>query len=187
MNKERCSWCLSDPLYVDYHDREWGIPQHDERILFEFLILEGAQAGLSWLTVLKKRERYRAVLDSFDPEVIARYDKKKVAALMADAGIIRNRLKIEAAIGNARAYLNLRQTQGGLDPFLWKFVGGKPRLNRWKSLKQLPAKTPESDAMSKELKQAGFRFVGSTICYALMQACGLVNDHLVSCSFYRSR
>ncbi len=181
MTKQRCPWCLSDPIYTQYHDEEWGVPQHNERVLFEFLILEGAQAGLSWLTVLKKRPHYRKIFDGFDPAKIARYDKKKFAALMADAGIIRNRLKIESTIDNAKIYLKLLEKEGGLDPFLWKFVSGRPIRNRWASMKQIPTRTPESDAMSKSLKQLGFRFVGSTICYAFMQACGLVDDHLTDC------
>ncbi len=181
----RCGWATNDPLYERYHDEEWGVPQHDDQRLFEMLILEGAQAGLSWITILRKREAYRKAFDGFDAEKIARYGAKKRAALLADAGIVRNRLKIDAAIGNAQAYLALREEHGSLDSFLWDFVDGKPIVNRWRSLKEVPASTPESDAMSKELKKRGFRFVGSTILYAFMQACGLVNDHVHDC--FRSK
>jgi DNA-3-methyladenine glycosylase I len=177
----RCGWATSDPLYIAYHDEEWGQPSHDDRHLFEMLILEGAQAGLSWITILKRREGYRKAFEGFDPERIARYGEKDVARLMADSGIIRNRAKVEAAIKNARACLTLREEAGGLSPFLWQFVGGEPRVNRWKTLKEVPAETPESKAMSKELKRRGFGFVGSTICYAFMQATGMVNDHLEGC------
>ena len=180
----RCPWAKSE-LSTRYHDEEWGRPLHDERALFEFLILEGAQAGLSWETILGKRENYRRAFDGFDAEKIARYKQPKVDQLLADAGIVRNRLKIAATIDNAKAYLTLREELGGLDPYLWQFVGGKPKVNRFESMKDVPAKTPESDAMSKDLKRRGFRFVGSTICYALMQATGMVNDHLVSCFRYR--
>lgn len=177
----RCSWCGSDPLYVAYHDREWGVPLHDDRRLFEFLILDGAQAGLSWLTILRKREHYRRAFEGFDPERIASYGARDVARLLADPGIVRNRLKIESAIRNARACLKLCEVHGSLDRFLWAFVGGRPRQNTWKSLAEIPARTAESDAMSRALKAAGLNFVGSTICYAFMQAAGLVNDHVVGC------
>jgi DNA-3-methyladenine glycosylase I len=176
----RCSWATT-PAYVAYHDTEWGVPQHDDRVLFEFLLLEGAQAGLSWLTILNKRENYRRAFDGFDAEKIARYGDRKVAALLADAGIVRNRLKIAAAIRNARAFLAVREEFGTFDRYIWQFTGGRTIVNRWRTLKQLPARTPESDAMSRDLKARGFTFVGSTICYAHMQATGMVNDHLVSC------
>lgn len=178
---QRCTWAGNDPLYRAYHDTEWGVPVDDPRTLFEFLILEGAQAGLSWITVLRKREHYRAVFDGFDPERIARYDDAKKAALLADPGIIRNRMKIDAAIGNARAWLALREA--GIDPvaWLWQFVDGEPRQNGHASLAEVPASTPLSDAMSKTLKARGFKFVGSTICYAFMQAVGMVNDHPIEC------
>ena len=176
----RCSWATNE-LNIPYHDEEWGVPVHDERKWFEFLVLEGAQAGLSWDTILRKRARYREVFDGFDVEKVARYDKKKVRELLRDAGIVRNRLKIEAAISNARAFLKVREEFGTFDAYVWQFVSGKPKQNAWKTHKRLPAKTAESDALSKDLRKRGFRFVGSTICYALMQATGLVNDHLVSC------
>lgn len=177
----RCGWVGTDPLYLDYHDREWGVPVRDPRLLFEFLVLEGAQAGLSWLTVLKKRAHYRAVFDGFDPFRIAAWDDAKKAALLADAGIIRNRAKIDAAIVNARAWLALQQE--GQDPveWLWAFVDGVPRQNLWSALADVPVTTPESDAMSRALKARGFKFVGSTICYAFMQATGMVNDHTRDC------
>lgn len=176
----RCSWATNE-LNIPYHDQEWGVPVHDERKWFEFLILEGAQAGLSWDTILRKRERYREVFDGFDAGKVARYDKNKVRELLRDEGIVRNRLKIEAAISNAQAFLKVQEEFGSFDAFVWKFVGGKPKQNAWKMPKRLPAKTSESDALSKDLRKRGFRFVGSTICYALMQATGMVNDHLVSC------
>ena len=176
----RCSWAKSE-LSIPYHEREWGVPAHDDRVLFEFLILEGAQAGLSWSTILKKRENYRAALDQFDARRIAKYDDRKVAQLLADPGIVRNRLKIAATIRNAKACLEVQKEFGSFDQYLWQFIGGQPRQNAWTSLKQVPAKTPESDAMSKDLLQRGFKFVGSTICYALMQAVGMVNDHPVDC------
>lgn len=178
---KRCSWCGDDPLYVAYHDTEWGVPCHDERTLFEFLILEGAQAGLSWITILRKRENYRRAFDGFDPEKIARYGEKEVARLLADAGIVRNRLKIAAAIDNARATLALYESGGSLDALFWRHVDGKPVINRWKRLDQVPVFTPTAAALSKELKQRGFRFVGPTVIYAHMQATGMVNDHLVTC------
>lgn len=176
-----CPWCVGFDLYREYHDNEWGKPLHDDRALFELLILEGAQAGLSWATVLKKREHYRKVFDGFRPEIIAAYDDAKVAELLADPGIIRNRAKVAATIQNARSYLALTQTGRTFSEFLWGFVGGRPIQNAWGSLSEVPAKTAQSDAMSKALSRAGFKFVGSTICYAFMQASGMVNDHLVSC------
>lgn len=178
---ERCPWCEGFDLYRDYHDFEWGVPLHDERALFELLILEGAQAGLSWATVLKKRQHYRCVFDGFEPELIANYDALKVAALLADPGIIRNRAKVAAAIGNARAFLALKAGGQSFNDFLWRFVDGQPIQNRWRSMAEVPTKTAQSDAMSKALLRAGFKFVGSTICYAFMQASGMVNDHLLSC------
>ena len=177
----RCAWAGDDPLYRRYHDEEWGVPVHDERALFEFLLLEGAQAGLSWITILRKRERYREVFDGFDPALIARYGEAKVAALLADAGIVRNRLKVRAAVANARAALAVQAEFGSLDTYLWQFVGGKPIRNRWSAQRAVPASTPESDAMSKALKKRGFTFVGTTICYAFMQATGMVDDHIVTC------
>lgn len=181
---KRCAWAGTDPLYVAYHDTEWGVPLHDDRRLFELLVLEGAQAGLSWITVLRKREAYRAAFDDFDPERIARYDRRRVAALLRDPGIVRNRAKVEATVGNARALLRLVGETGSFDGHLWSFVGGRPRVNRFRSLKQVPPETEESRAMSRDLKRRGFRFVGPTICYAFMQASGMVNDHLTSCFRY---
>ena len=181
-NVVRCRWA-GNPLNIPYHDEEWGVPVHDERKWFEFLILEGAQAGLSWDTVLRKRERYREVLDHFDPKQVARYDARKVRSLLADPGIIRNRLKIAAAIGNAQAFLKVQQEFQTFDAYVWRFVDGQPKQNAWK--RKVPARTKESDALSKDLAQRGFRFVGSTICYALMQATGMVNDHAVSCYRYQ--
>ena len=178
---KRCGWGESDPLYLRYHDKEWGVPLHNDRRLFEMLILEGTQAGLSWLIVLRKREEYRKAFDNFDACRIARYTEKRVQNLLSNPGIIRNRLKITAAIDNARAFLKVQEEFGSFDKFLWSFVGGKPRQNRFKRLQEIPTRTPESDAMSRELKKRGFRFVGSTICYAFMQAVGMVNDHLASC------
>ena len=177
---DRCPWAKTD-LYVHYHDTEWGVPVHDDRLLFEFLILEGAQAGLSWETILNKRESYRAAFDHFDPATVAKYGQKKRKNLLADAGIVRNRLKIEAAIQNAQMFLAVQEEFGTFDEYIWGFVGREPKQNAWKSIKEVPAKTPESDAMSKDLKRRGFKFVGSTICYAYMQAVGMVNDHLVEC------
>lgn len=181
----RCTWAGSDPLYLAYHDEEWGVPSFDDRHLFEMLILEGSQAGLSWITILKKRENYRAAFDGFDPARIVRYGPKKIEALLQNPGIVRNRLKVTAAIRNARAYLDVVEEVGSFHAYLWQFTSGKPIVNRWKTLKQLPAKTAESDAMSKALKKRGFSFVGSTICYAFMQATGMVNDHVVDCFRYR--
>ncbi|MBD1910310.1 MULTISPECIES: DNA-3-methyladenine glycosylase I [unclassified Leptolyngbya] len=180
----RCAWVTSDPLYLDYHDHEWGVPVHDDTRLFEFLILEGAQAGLSWLTVLRKREAYREAFDGFDVEAIAHYDDAKIATLLTNASIIRNRLKVEAAVRNARAVLKIRQEFGSLDRYLWQFVDGQPIVNAWKSIAEVPAETPESRAMSKDLRKRGCNFVGPTICYALMQACGFVNDHTTDCFRY---
>lgn len=179
-DKIRCSWCMKDQLYMDYHDQEWGIPVHDDQKLFEMLILEGAQAGLSWYTVLVKRERYREVFDNFDAEKIVRYDDRKLEALRNDPGIIRNRLKIQATVTNAKAYLKIRET-GSFNDFIWSFTDGKTIVNKPRTLGEVPATTPQSDAMSKALKKHGFKFVGSTICYAFMQACGMVDDHLTDC------
>jgi len=183
ITRVRCPWATSE-LNIPYHDEEWGVPVHDEHKWFEFLVLEGAQAGLSWDTVLKKRARYREVFDAFDPAKVARYDKKKVRELLRDAGIIRNRLKIDATIGNALAFLEIQKEFGTFDAYIWRFVGGQPKQNDRKTHKQVPARTAESDALSKDLQKRGFCFVGSTICYALMQATGMVNDHLVSCFRY---
>jgi len=182
--RRRCFWAKSD-LMIAYHDEEWGVPLHDDRALFEFLILDGAQAGLSWETVLKKRDHYRRAFDGFDAAKIARYDAKKIERLLADPGIIRNRLKIAAAVSNAKAFLEVRRELGSFDRFVWQFIGGKPKRNRFRAPKDIPAFTPESDAMSRELKRRGFSFVGSTICYAFMQAAGMVNDHLVGCYRWR--
>ncbi len=176
----RCPWAKNE-LYVQYHDTEWGVPVHDDRLLFEFLILEGAQAGLSWETILKKRANYRKAFDHFDPTIVARYGQKKHKSLLADSGIVRNRLKIGAAIQNAKAFLAVQAEVGTFDQYIWRFVGHEPKQNTWSSFKDVPAKTPESDAMSKDLQRRGFKFVGSTICYAFMQAVGMVNDHLVDC------
>ena len=181
MTLTRCAWVNDDPLYISYHDEEWGVPIRDDHELFELLILEGAQAGLSWYTILKKREAYRRAFDGFDPERVARYGDEKIAALLANAGIVRNRLKVHAAIGNARAFLDLRESGTGFADFLWAFTGGKTIANAWSRLEDLPASTPVSQAMSKEFKRRGFRFVGPTICYAFMQAAGMVNDHVVTC------
>jgi DNA-3-methyladenine glycosylase I len=180
VEKARCGWAKSE-LMIRYHDEEWGVPVHDDRRLFEFLILEGAQAGLSWETILNKRENYRAAYDGFDPEVVAKYGAKKVRQLLANAGIVRNKLKVAASIENAKAFLKVQKEFGSFDKYIWRFVDGKPKINLRKSLKDLPAKTAESDAMSADLRERGFKFVGSTICYAHMQATGMVNDHLVSC------
>jgi DNA-3-methyladenine glycosylase I len=177
---ERCPWAKTD-LYVKHHDAEWGVPVHDDRLLFEFLVLEGAQAGLSWETILKKRENYRESFDNFDPALVAKYGPKDRKALLSNAGIVRNRLKVEAAIQNAKAFLAVREEFGTFDEYIWGFVGSEPKQNAWESSKEVPAKTPESDAMSKDLKRRDFTFVGSTICYAFMQAVGMVNDHLVDC------
>ncbi len=185
-SKIRCRWVNHDPLYIAYHDKEWGVPLRDDRALFELLLLEGAQAGLSWYTILKKRENYRAAFDGFDPERIVRYGQRKKNALMKDAGIVRNRLKIEAAVGNARAFLDIVESEGSFADFLWSHVDGRPIQNRWRRVKDVPASTPQSDAMSKALKKRGFKFVGTTICYAFMQATGMVNDHVTDCFRYRT-
>mgnify|MGYP005838498197 CR=1 FL=1 len=180
----RCGWSTSDSLYIKYHDEEWGVPLHDDRKLFEMLILEGAQAGLSWLTVLRKRENYRRAFDNFDPEKIARYDEDKIQELLQNPGIIRNKLKVRAAVTNAQAYLNVQKEYGSFDKYIWQFVNGKQIVNSFHELREIPAKTKESDAMSTDLLKRGFKFVGSTICYAHMQATGMVNDHVTSCFRY---
>lgn len=182
-NSERCPWAGSDPLYQHYHDTEWGVPVYDDRALFEKIVLEGFQAGLSWITILRKRENFRTAFDGFIPEIVARYGEVKQAELMADAGIVRNRAKIEATVGNAQAWLN-HMEKGSFADLLWQFVDGKPQQNAWQSLADVPAQTPASKAMAKELKRVGFRFCGPTTCYALMQAMGMVNDHLVTCPRY---
>jgi DNA-3-methyladenine glycosylase I len=179
--KKRCGWCLGDPLCVRYHDLEWGTPLHDDRRLFEFLVLDGAQAGLSWLTILRKRDHYRKAFHRFDPQRVARYAAADVRRLLADPGIVRNRLKIESAIRNARGVLAVAEEFGSFDSFLWRYVGGRPKQNAWRSLAEIPSRTKVSDRMSEDLKKRGFTFVGSTICYAFMQAAGMVNDHVVGC------
>jgi len=181
MAKKRCPWCLGDPLYIDYHDREWGVPVHDDRKWFEFLVLEGAQAGLNWLLVLKKRDNYRKAYDGFDFNKVARYDEKKIAALLSNPGLIRNRSKITASVSNAGAFIRIREEFGSFDRYIWDFMGGKPLCNRWKADDRIPARTKLSDALSDDLRKRGFKFVGSTIVYAHMQATGMVNDHLVGC------
>jgi DNA-3-methyladenine glycosylase I len=180
----RCHWASGDELTIRYHDEEWGVPVHDDRTLFEFLILEGAQAGLSWNTILNKRQNYRAAFDRFDPALIARYDRRKKRQLLKDPGIVRNRLKIDSTVANAQAFLKVSEEFGTFDDYIWQFVGGMPKVNSWKLPGRVPALTAESDAMSKDLKARGFKFVGSTICYAFMQAVGMVNDHLVGCFRY---
>jgi DNA-3-methyladenine glycosylase I len=185
MMTQRCAWVpTGDPLYIAYHDLEWGVPVHDDQLLFEFLILEGFQAGLSWRTILYKRDNFRRAFDDFDPLKIAAYGEEKIAGLLADAGIVRNKAKVQASITNARAFLAVKQEFGSFDAYIWQFTGGKTLKNAWTSLTELPARTPESDAMSKDLLKRGFRFVGSTICYAHMQATGMVNDHTVDCFRY---
>ena len=184
MSKMRCGWCTSDPIYIDYHDKEWGRPVHDDQLLFEFLILEGAQAGLSWLTVLKKRDNYRKAFDHFNADKIARYDDKKIKQLLNNEGIIRNRLKIASAVANAKVFLKVQKEFGTFDKYIWQFVDGKTLKNHVPHYKKLPSKTPLSDAMSQDLKKMGFNFVGSTICYAFMQAVGMVNDHTTDCFRY---
>ena len=179
--KTRCGWAGADPLYVAYHDEEWGVPVHDDQTLFEFLILEGAQAGLSWSTILNKRENYRRAFDNFDPKKVAAYDEAKVAELLSDPGIVRNKLKVRSAVANARAFLAVQEEFGRFDAYIWQFVGGQPKQNGWRTLAEIPAQTAESEAMSKDLKKRGFNFVGPTICYAFMQAVGMVNDHTVDC------
>ncbi len=185
ISEKRCPWGDSDPLYRKYHDREWGVPLHNDRKLFEMLILEGMQAGLSWLIILRKRQNFRKAFDNFVIETVASYGRREVEKLLKDEGIVRNRLKLEAAVENARKVLEIRKEFGTFDYYLWRFVGGKPKINRWKSLKEVPPSTAESDAMSKDLKARGFRFVGSTVCYAFMQATGMVNDHLIDCFRHR--
>jgi len=180
----RCAWAGSEPFYVQYHDEEWGVPVHDDQLLFEFLVLEGAQAGLNWAIILRKRQNYRQAFGNFDPVAVARYDDVKIAELLANPGIIRNRLKIAAAIQNACALLQVQDEFGSFDAYIWRFVGGKPKVNAWKTMNEIPAQTPESVAMSKDLIKRGFRFVGPTICYAHMQATGMVNDHTVDCFRY---
>jgi DNA-3-methyladenine glycosylase I len=180
----RCTWASDDPLMVAYHDQEWGVPVHDDRVIFEFLTLEGAQAGLSWTTILRKRENYAQAFDGFDPERIARYDEDRITALLANPGIVRNRRKIEATIQNARSFLAIQREYGTFDAYIWQFVGGKPLVNAWKTIGEIPAQTEESVAMSKDLLRRGFKFVGPTICYAHMQATGMVNDHTVDCFRY---
>jgi len=182
--KQRCDWPVENKLMIEYHDTEWGVPLHDDRKLFEFLLLDNAQAGLSWQTILNKRENYRKAFDHFDPAKIARYDKRKITSLLNNPGIIRNRLKVQSAVTNACAFLEIQAEFGSFDTYIWQFVDGTPIRNHWKSLKDIPATSPESDAMSKALKQRGFKFVGSTICYAFMQSAGLVNDHLTCCFRY---
>jgi DNA-3-methyladenine glycosylase I len=184
MEKKRCGWCLGQEIYLDYHDVEWGVPCHDDRHLFEMLILEGAQAGLSWITILKKREHYRAAFDQFDARKIAGYGEAKIAELLQNPGIVRNKLKVNAAVTNAKAFLEIQKEFGSFDKFIWQFVEGKPIVNRFAALSDVPASTPESDVMSKALKKRGFKFVGSTICYAYMQAVGMVNDHTTECFRY---
>jgi len=181
----RCAWAGSDPLYQAYHDQEWGVPLHDDRLLFEFLILEGAQAGLSWITILRKREAYRRAFAGFDPATVASFDDARVASLLADPGIVRNRLKVASAVGNARAFLAVREEFGSFDAYIWRFVDGRPVRNAWRKLSDVPARTPLSDVMSRDLKRRGFSFVGSTICYAFMQAVGMVNDHTTDCFRWR--
>ncbi len=182
--KTRCAWANNDPLYIKYHDEEWGVPLHDDQKIFEFLCLEGAQAGLNWLMILKKRDNYRKAFDNFDPNKVARYGEKKIARLLENPGIIRNRLKVNAFVQNARAFLQVQQEFGSFDKYIWQFVEGKPKQNHWKDLSEIPASTRESDVLSKDLKRRGFTFVGSTICYAHMQATGMVNDHLRKCFRY---
>ena len=177
----RCPWAGPDPLYREYHDAEWGVPVHDDRHFFEMLILEGAQAGLAWITILRKRQGYRDAFDGFDPATVARYDDRRVATLLENPAIVRNRRKIESAVGNARAFLQVQEELGSFDRYVWRFVDGRPRQNRWRTMAEVPAETAESRAMSRDLKRRGFRFVGPTICYAFMQATGLVNDHLADC------
>jgi len=182
--KHRCAWCGDDPLYVEYHEKEWGVPVHDDRLLFEFLILEGAQAGLSWITILRKREGYRKAFANFDAQKVARFTEAKQEKLLLNPAIVRNRLKVKSAVTNAQAFLEVQEEFGSFDKYIWRFVDGKPIVNRFKGMKDVPAKTDLSDAMSKDLKKRGFKFVGSTICYAHMQATGMVNDHTVDCFRY---
>lgn len=182
----RCGWSgLNDPLYMKYHDEEWGVPVHDDSVMFEFLVLEGAQAGLSWGTILRKRENYRRAFKEFDPSQVARFDARAVRRLLQNPGIVRNRLKVNSAVHNARSFLEVQREFGSFDAYIWRFVGGRTKMNEWKSMREIPAATPESEAMSRDLVRRGFRFVGPTICYAHMQATGMVNDHIVSCFRYR--
>ena len=186
-NKSRCSWVPEkDPLYIEYHDQEWGVPEHDDQKLFEMLILEGAQAGLSWITVLRKRENYQQLFDQFDPEKIIHYDEKKIASLLENPGIIRNKLKVNSVVINAKLMIEIQQGGQSFSDYLWQFVDGKPIINKWKTFDQVPVSTPESDAMSKDLKKRGFKFIGTTICYAFMQATGMVNDHTTDCFCYKT-
>ena len=182
--KTSCEWPVDDDLMIAYHDEEWGVPLHDDRKLFEFLVLDAFQAGLSWRTILHKRDNFRLAFDAFDAQLIARYKKRKIGQLLENAGIVRNKMKIEATVANAEAFLRVQSEYGSFDSYIWQFVGGQPKQNRWRSLKRLPANTPDSDRMSKDLKERGFKFVGTTICYAFMQAAGMVNDHLVKCFRY---
>jgi len=182
--RRRCEWVSEDPLLQNYHDREWGVPEHNDQKLFELLILEGSQAGLSWLTILRKRDNYRKAFDNFDARKIAKYDERKIKELLSNEGIIRNRRKIEATIQNARAFLSIQKDFGSFDAYIWQFVGGEPKKNVWERIEEVPSSTPESDAMSRDLRKKGFKFVGSTICYAFMQAVGIVNDHTVDCFRY---
>lgn len=184
MNK-RCDWCGTEPIYVDYHDKDWGVPVHDDRMHFEMIILDGAQAGLSWITILKRRDSYREAFDNFDAVKVSRYDDKKVEKLLTNPGIIRNRLKVNSAVKNAQAFLKIQKEFGSFDDYIWQFVNHKTIQNKWKKMSELPAKTAESDAMSKDLKKRGFSFVGSTICYAYMQAAGMINDHITNCFRYK--
>jgi DNA-3-methyladenine glycosylase I len=181
MKRERCGWCGTDPLYVAYHDLEWGVPMHDDRALFEFLVLEGAQAGLSWITILRKREHYRAAFDGFDPTRVAKYGEERISELLADPGIVRNRQKVRSAVSNARAFLEVQKEFGTFSDYIWSFTAGRPIQNSWRTMDQIPSTTPLADTISRDLKSRGFRFVGPTIVYAHMQATGMVNDHLVTC------
>lgn len=184
-NIKRCKWSISDPIYIKYHDKEWGVPVHSDRKLFEMIVLDGAQAGLSWLTILKKRVNYRKAFDNFDPKKVAKYDKRKIGQLLKNDGIVRNKLKVESAVINAKAFLKVKEEFGTFDKYIWQFVEGKTIVNSWKVVKEIPATSKESEAMSKDLKARGFKFVGSTICYAFMQAAGLVNDHTIDCFRYK--
>ncbi|WP_228550549.1 DNA-3-methyladenine glycosylase I [Endozoicomonas sp. OPT23] len=186
LTTNRCSWCTDDPLYIQYHDEEWGVPCHDDQKLFEFLILEGAQAGLSWITILKRREGFRKAFAGFDVKKVAKFSEDDIERLLQDEGIIRNRLKVNSAITNAKAFIKIQKEFGSFDEYIWSFVGDEPIRNQWQSMSDVPVTTPESDAMSKDLKKRGFKFVGSTICYAYMQAMGMVDDHLISCPSYQS-
>ncbi|MFA3782140.1 DNA-3-methyladenine glycosylase I [Melioribacteraceae bacterium 4301-Me] len=183
---KRCAWCGDDPLYIEYHDYEWGTPVHNDIKLFEMLILEGAQAGLSWITILRKRNNYRKAFDNFDPLKIANYNSKKINKLLSNKGIIRNKLKIEAAIHNAQAFIKVKEEFGSFDNYIWQFTNYKPIINQWKSIREIPSKTTVSDIMSKELRKRGFKFVGSTICYSFMQAVGMINDHTIDCFRYKA-